>query len=67
MAYRNNGSQNDSNDVDELLRYWGVSNDPCTFTNIVSTGIDTEEKRNKLLGSISATFGKHSFLASRWD
>ena len=59
MSYSNNGCRNESNDVDKLLRYWGVSNDPCIFTNIVGAGIDTEEKRNKLLCTITATFEKH--------
>ena len=60
MAYSNNSSRDESNDVDEVLHYcWGVSNGPHTFTNVVSTFIDTEEKRNKLLGTISATFEKH--------
>ena len=59
MSYSNNdGCRNESNDVDKLLRYWGVSNDPC-ITNIVGAGIDTEEKRNKLLCTITATFEKH--------
>ena len=63
MSYSNNGCRNDSNDVDKLLRYWGVSNDPCgIFTNIVGAGIDTEEKRNKLLCNITATFEKHRQL-----
>ena len=59
MWYSNNGCRNESNDVDKLLRYWGVSNYPCIFTNIVGSGIDTEEKRNKLLCTITATFEKH--------
>ena len=50
IAYSNNSSQDDSNGVDEVLRLWGVYKDPRTFTNVVSTGIDTKEKRNKLLG-----------------
>ena len=29
------------------------------LTNVVSTGIDTEEKRNKLLSTISDTFEKN--------
>ena len=44
MSYSNNGCRNESNDVDKLLCYWGVSNDPCIFTNIVGAGIDTEER-----------------------
>ena len=44
MVYSNNGIQNESNDDDDVLRYWGVSNNPRTFTNIVSTGIDKEER-----------------------
>ena len=48
--YSNNSSQDDSNGVDEVLRHWGVYKDPCIFTNFVSTGIDTEEKRNRLFG-----------------
>jgi len=74
MAYSNNSSQDDSNGVDEVLRHWEVYKDPCTFTNVVSTGIDTEEKRNKILGTISATFEKHrqnweAFFprTSRWN
>ena len=60
MSYSNNGCRNESNDVDKLLRYWGVSNDPCgIFTNIVGAGFDTEEKRNKLLCTTMATFEKH--------
>ena len=59
MLYSNNGCRNESNDVDKLLRYWGVSNDPCIFTNIVGAGIDTEEKRNMLLCTITAPFEKH--------
>ena len=68
MAYSNNRSQNESNEVDKLLRYWGVSDDPyTTFTIIDSTGIDTEEKRSKLLGAISAKIGKHTFLNRQWN
>ena len=61
MLYSNNGCRNERpNDVDKLLRYGGVSNDPCIFTNIVGAGgINTEEKRNKLLCTITATFEKH--------
>ena len=59
MAYSSNKCQNESNDVDKLFHYWGVFNNPCTFTNIVRTGIDTEEKKNKLLSNISATFEKN--------
>jgi len=60
MSYSNNGCRNESNDVDKLLRYWGVSrNDLCSLTNIVGAGSDTEEKRNKLLCTITATFEKH--------
>ena len=71
MSYSNNGCRNESNDVDKLLRYWGVSNVPCIFTNIVGAGIDTEEKRNKLLCTTMAKFEKHRqnwetfFLTSR--
>ena len=73
MSYSNNGCQNESNDVDKLLRYWGVSNDPCIFTHIFGDGIYTEDKRNKLLCTITATFEKHCqnwetfFLKSRWN
>ena len=58
MAYSNNSSsQDDFNGVDEVLQHWGVYKDPRTFTNVVCTGIDTEEeKRNTLLGTILATF-----------
>jgi hypothetical protein len=59
MLCSNNGCRNESNDVDKILRFWGVSNDPFTFTNIVGAGIDTEEERNKLLCTITATFEKH--------
>ncbi len=59
MLYSNNGCRIESNDVDKLLHYWGVSNDPCIFTNIVGAGIDTEEKSNKLMCTITATFEKH--------
>ena len=59
MAYSNNSSQDNSSGVDEVLRYWGVYKNPRTFTNVVSIGIDKEEKRNRLLGTISATFEKH--------
>ena len=73
MLYSNNGCRNETNDVDKLICYWGVSNDPCIFTNIVGAGIDTEEKRNMLLCTITAPFEKHRqnwetfFLTSRWN
>ena len=60
VAYSDNStSQDESNGVDELLHYWGVYKDARTFTNVVSTGIDTEKKRNMLLGTVPATFEKH--------
>ena len=61
MVYSNNSSQDDSNGVDEVLRHWRVYKDPRTFTNVVSTGIDSvdEKRTNKLLATISATFEKH--------
>ena len=60
VAYSDNStSQDESNGVDELPYYWGVYKDPRTFTNVVSTGIDTEKKRNMLLGTVPATFEKH--------
>ena len=58
MLYSNNGCRNESNEIDKLLHYWGVSNDPCLFTYFVGAGIDTEEKSNKLLCTITATFEK---------